>query len=151
MVYCFEAIITSWGFHVYKKRTWSTAKVGDEVKVEVESNLNLKAQDSYCSIKAKDSILEDGKWLFIFLVKYCDMFIFPLNKKVGEFMQNWRKTLSDSVRKSRRPTITQVWIPRQMCHGYSWGIWGKFLFFEFHRGFRCKWWRWRRNRKTLLH
>ena len=33
MVYYFEAIFTSRGFCVYKERTWTTAKVGDEVKV----------------------------------------------------------------------------------------------------------------------
>ena len=36
MVYCFEVIIPSRGFHVYKETTWSNAKVGDEVKVEVD-------------------------------------------------------------------------------------------------------------------
>ena len=47
MVYCFEAIIT-----------WSTAKVGGEVKVEVESNLKLIAQDPYsCAIKTKGKYL----------------------------------------------------------------------------------------------
>ena len=40
MVYCFEAIIT-----------WSTAKVGDEVKVEVKSNLKLIAQNPYSFAK----------------------------------------------------------------------------------------------------
>ena len=54
MVYCFEAIITSRGFHVYKDTTWSRAKVGDEVKVEVESNLKSITRDPYsCAIKAK--------------------------------------------------------------------------------------------------
>ena len=51
MVYCFEAIIT-----------WSTAKAGDKVKVEVESNLKLIAQDSYsCAIKAKDKYFRGWK------------------------------------------------------------------------------------------
>ena len=54
MVYCFEAIIVSWGFHVYKETTWSNAKVGDEIKVEAESNLKSIAHDPYsCAIKAK--------------------------------------------------------------------------------------------------
>ena len=54
MVYCFETIIASRGFYVYKETTWSNAKVGDEVKVEVESNLKSIAHDPYPSgIKAK--------------------------------------------------------------------------------------------------
>ena len=54
MVYCFEAIIASRVFHVYKETTWSNAKVGDEVKVEVESNLKSIAHDPYsCALKAK--------------------------------------------------------------------------------------------------
>ena len=65
MLYCFEAIIT-----------WSTAKVCDEVKVEVESNLKLIAQNPYSFAKnPRTNILEDGKRLVIFLMKYCNMFI----------------------------------------------------------------------------
>ena len=54
MVYRFEAIIASQVFHVYKETTWSNAKVGEEVKVEIESNLTSIAHDPYsCVIKAK--------------------------------------------------------------------------------------------------
>ena len=54
MVYCFEANIASRGFHVYKEMTWSKAKVGVEVKVEVKSNLKLITHDlSSRAIKAK--------------------------------------------------------------------------------------------------
>ena len=54
MNYCFEAISASQGFHVYKETTWSNAKVGDEVRVEVESNLRSIAHDPYsCAIKTK--------------------------------------------------------------------------------------------------
>ena len=54
MTYCFEAIIISRGFHVYKETTWSNARVGDEVKVEVEGNLKSIAHDPYSrAIKAK--------------------------------------------------------------------------------------------------
>ena len=42
------------GFHVYKETTWSNAKVGDEVKVEVQISLKSIAYDPYlCAIKAK--------------------------------------------------------------------------------------------------
>ena len=54
MVYCFEAIIVSRGFHVYKETTWSNAKVGDEVKVELRRNLKSIAHDSFsCAVKAE--------------------------------------------------------------------------------------------------
>ena len=54
MVYCFEAIITSRRFHVYKETTRSNVKVGGEVKVEVESNLKSITHDPYsCAIKTK--------------------------------------------------------------------------------------------------
>ena len=54
MVYHFEAIIASQVFHVYKETTWSNAKVGEEVKVEIESNLTSIAHDPYsCVTKAK--------------------------------------------------------------------------------------------------
>ena len=54
MIYCSKEIIASPEFHVYKETTWSNAKVWDEVKVEVESNLKSIAHDPYsCAIKAK--------------------------------------------------------------------------------------------------
>ena len=52
------------------------------------------------------------------------------------------QTLSNPFRRSGGPTVTQIWIPRQMGHGYNGGICEKFLFFRFRRGFSCKWWRW---------
>ena len=54
MVYCSEEIKTSQEFHAYKEMTWSNAKVGDEVKVEVESNFKSIAHNPYsCAIKAQ--------------------------------------------------------------------------------------------------
>ena len=62
MVYCFEAIITSQEFHIHKERTCSHAKVGDEVKVEVESSLKSIAHDPYsCAIKAKHEYFKGRK------------------------------------------------------------------------------------------
>ena len=64
MVYCFEAILASRGFHVYKETTWSKAKVGDEVKVEVESNLKSIAHDHdpySCAIKARHEYYTGSK------------------------------------------------------------------------------------------
>jgi len=54
MAYSFESIIASRGYHVYKETSWSNAKVGDEVKVELETNPKSIAKDPYsCAIKAK--------------------------------------------------------------------------------------------------
>ena len=59
MVYCFEAIIASRGFHVYKETTWSNAKVGDEVKVELRRNLKSIAHDSFSyAVKAEHEYFE---------------------------------------------------------------------------------------------
>ena len=54
MAYVFETIIASRGYHVYKETSWSNAKVGEDVKVELETNPKSIACDPYsCAIKAK--------------------------------------------------------------------------------------------------
>ena len=54
MAYSFDTIIASRGYHVYKETSWSNAKVGDEVKVEIETNPKSIASDPYsCAIKTK--------------------------------------------------------------------------------------------------
>ena len=54
MAYSFDSIIASRGYHVYKETSWSNAKVGEEVKVEVQTNPRSIAKDPYsCAIKAK--------------------------------------------------------------------------------------------------
>ena len=60
-----EAII------VYKETSWSNAKVGDEVKVEIETNPKSIAIISLV-----------GKLLATFLVKFQDRFTFLSSKKV---------------------------------------------------------------------
>ena len=37
-MYSFKAKIASRGYHVFKETSWSNAKEGDEVKVELETN-----------------------------------------------------------------------------------------------------------------
>ena len=39
MMFYFEAIITSRGYHVYQETSWSNAKLNDGVKVELETDL----------------------------------------------------------------------------------------------------------------
>ena len=54
--FSFDAIIASRGYHVYKDTTWSTAEVGEQVKVELETNPKSIAVDPYsCAITAKHS------------------------------------------------------------------------------------------------
>ena len=46
--------IASRGYHVYKETSWSNAKVGNEVKVEIETDPKSIASDPYsCAIKTK--------------------------------------------------------------------------------------------------
>ena len=97
--------------------------LGQLQRLVTRQKLNSRANLIHVQYKPSTNILEDGKRLVIFLLKYYNLFISSLNKKGGEFMENWRKTLSDSFRKSWGPTVTQIWIPRQMCHGYKGRIW----------------------------
>ena len=46
-LYSFDAIITTWGYHIYKETSWSNAIVDDEVKVEIETNAKSIASDPY--------------------------------------------------------------------------------------------------------
>ena len=54
MASSFDTIIASRGYHVYKETSWSNAKVGDEIKVEIETNPKSIASDPCsCAIKTK--------------------------------------------------------------------------------------------------
>ena len=35
IIFCFQAIIASSGYHVYKETSWTNAKINEEVKVEL--------------------------------------------------------------------------------------------------------------------
>ena len=53
-MYSFKAKIASRGYHVFKETSWSNAKEGDEVKVELETNKSSNKIDPYaCAIRAK--------------------------------------------------------------------------------------------------
>ena len=57
--YSFEAKIASRGYHVYKNTTWMDAKVGDEIKVEVETNKDSIKIDPYaCAIRVKSKYFD---------------------------------------------------------------------------------------------
>ena len=55
-MYSFKAKIASrGGYHVFKETSWSNAKEGDEVKVELETNKSSNKIDPYaCAIRAKE-------------------------------------------------------------------------------------------------
>ena len=53
MAYSFKAQVAARGFHVYRSITWTDAKQGDSVSVEIETNQESKKVDPYrCVIKA---------------------------------------------------------------------------------------------------
>ena len=61
-MYSFKAKIASGGYHVFKKTSWSNAKEGDEVKVELETNKSSKKIDLYaCAIRAKEEYFKGWK------------------------------------------------------------------------------------------
>lgn len=54
IMYVFEAIVASRGYHVFKNTTWSDARVGEFVEVQLETNRNSKQVDPYaCAIRTK--------------------------------------------------------------------------------------------------
>ena len=54
MDYSFQCVIASRGYHVYKETSWSDATIGEDVKVELETNKRSIETDPYsCAIKAK--------------------------------------------------------------------------------------------------
>ena len=54
-MYSFKAKIASRGYYVFKETSWSSAKEGHEVKVELETNKISNKIDPYaCAICAKE-------------------------------------------------------------------------------------------------
>ena len=82
--YSFEAKIASRGYHVYKNTTWMDAKVGDEIKVEVETNKDSIKIDPY-SMPVRYGLKANILMLCIQSdtspEKYHDMYIFSSRKK----------------------------------------------------------------------
>ena len=61
-MYSFKAKIASRGYHVFKETSWSNAKEGDEVKVELETNKSSKKIDPYaCAIRAEEEYFKGWK------------------------------------------------------------------------------------------
>ena len=58
-MYFFEAIVASRAYHIYKETTWRRARVGETVKVEVETNQSSTQIDPYASaIKVKNAFYD---------------------------------------------------------------------------------------------
>ena len=61
-MYSFKAKIASRSYHVFKETSWSNAKEGDEVKVELETNKSSKKIDPYaCAIRVKEEYFKGWK------------------------------------------------------------------------------------------
>ena len=66
-MYSFDAKIASRGFHVYKESTWKNAKIGEKVKVEVETNKKSITVDPYaCAIRVKHRFFDT--WVSVGLI-----------------------------------------------------------------------------------
>ena len=79
-MYSFKAKIASRGCHVFKETSWSNAKEGDEVKVELESNKSSKKKKKIDPLLVpfvrKRNTSKDGKQLATSREKFRGMFIF---------------------------------------------------------------------------
>ena len=76
-MYSFKAKIASRGYHVFKETSWSNAKEGDEVKVELETNKSSKKlTHMLVPFVRKRNTSKDGKQLATSREKFRGMFIF---------------------------------------------------------------------------
>ena len=61
-MYSFKVKIASRGYHVFRETSWSNAKEGDEIKVELKTNKSLNKIDPYaCAIRAKEEYFKAWK------------------------------------------------------------------------------------------
>ena len=59
MAYSFTATVASRGYHVYKNTSWTNAKVGEKVTVEMETKKSSLEVDPYaCAIKIKNRFFD---------------------------------------------------------------------------------------------
>ena len=59
MVYSFTATVASRGYHVYKNISWTNAKVGEKVTIEMETKKSSLEVDPYvCAIKIKNRFFD---------------------------------------------------------------------------------------------
>ena len=59
MAYSFTAKVASRGYHVYKNTSWTNAKVGEKVRVKMETKKSSLEVDPYaCAIKIKNRFFD---------------------------------------------------------------------------------------------
>ena len=59
MAYSFTAAVASRGYHVYKNTSWTNAKVGEKVTVEIETKkFSLEVDPYACAIKIKNRFFD---------------------------------------------------------------------------------------------
>ena len=83
-MYPFKAKIASRGYHVFKETSWSNAKEGDEVKVELEANkFKKKLTHMLVPFVQKRNTSKDGIQLATSREKFRGMFIFFIKSEGG--------------------------------------------------------------------
>ena len=73
--------------NLVKCKSWWRGKSWSRGQSQVYSARSLFTRDK----SQVRILLQDEKRLVIFLLKFCDMFICSLNKKVVEFMEKWNR------------------------------------------------------------
>ena len=81
-LYSLKAKIASRGYHVFKETSWSNAKEGDEVKVELETNKSSKKLTHTLFVRKRNTS-KDGKQLATSREKFRGMFIFFIKSEGG--------------------------------------------------------------------
>ena len=75
MAYSFAATVASSGFHVYKNTSWTNAKMGEKVTVEMGTKKSSLEEDPYaCAIKIKTRSFNSLITVEHIPVKYHNMF-----------------------------------------------------------------------------
>ena len=113
MAYSFDTIIASRGYHVYKETSWSNAKVGNEVKVEIEINPKSIASEPYsCAIKTKHDYFVGWKTVGHIPREISRYVYFFIKQEGGKFYGKLNslkiQSLSNPFRWAGGPTLTQV-------------------------------------------
>ena len=88
-VYSFEFKVAPRGYHVYKE-TWSKARDGEEVKVELEMSQSSKNIGPYaCAIRAKEEYSKYRKQKDIFRERNLHTYITLSEQRVVMSMGQW--------------------------------------------------------------
>ena len=131
MMFSFKAIIASRGYYVYKKTSWSNAKLNDEVKVELEMDAKSFSTALYaCAIKTRHSYFVGwtystrnlSRCLFFYQRRKWKSF---WNSKVVEI-----QGVTSSFQRIRSFSLINIFVQEKMGCRYHGGIHSKFLHFR---------------------